>query len=168
VEPAAGGLPDPWAPINGYADMALSRPARYASIIKRSLAFFADLLFLSAFVWLMAGISMNIDGFRSGILSMSHPGKIFGYLLFYQHVLAAIYFTLGVGLFGGTFGKRLVGVYVAREDGSEVSIPRAFGRFLAYYPSALIFGLGFLWALADPKAQAWHDKIAGTVVLEIE
>ena len=36
------------------------------------------------------------------------------------------------------------------------------GKFV----SSLIFGLGFLWAIWDKDHQAWHDKIAGTVVVK--
>ena len=32
--------------------------------------------------------------------------------------------------------------------------------------SFLFFGLGFYWAIWDKDRQAWHDKIAGTLVLE--
>jgi len=28
--------------------------------------------------------------------------------------------------------------------------------------------LGFAWALVDPRSQTLHDKLASTVVLEIE
>jgi uncharacterized RDD family membrane protein YckC len=31
--------------------------------------------------------------------------------------------------------------------------------------SGLFLGLGFLWAIWDKDNQAWHDKIAGTVVI---
>jgi uncharacterized RDD family membrane protein YckC len=36
------------------------------------------------------------------------------------------------------------------------------GRFL----SGLFFGLGYFWSLFDKNAQAWHDKLAGTVVIK--
>ena len=35
------------------------------------------------------------------------------------------------------------------------------GRFV----SALVFGLGYFWAIIDRNGQAWHDRIAGTVVV---
>lgn len=38
-------------------------------------------------------------------------------------------------------------------------------RYIGYYPSLLLFGLGFLWILWDPKKQGWHDKMARTVVI---
>ena len=29
-----------------------------------------------------------------------------------------------------------------------------------------IFLLGYIWAFADTEKQAWHDKLAGTLVVE--
>ena len=37
------------------------------------------------------------------------------------------------------------------------------GRFI----SGDFNGLGYFWAIFDKNSQAWHDKIAGTVVLQL-
>ena len=37
--------------------------------------------------------------------------------------------------------------------------------YIGYFPSTLLFGLGFLWILWDPRKQSWHDKLARTVVI---
>jgi uncharacterized RDD family membrane protein YckC len=39
-------------------------------------------------------------------------------------------------------------------------------RLLCYFVSALPFCLGFLWAAFDRRKRGWHDKIAGTVVIQ--
>jgi len=41
----------------------------------------------------------------------------------------------------------------------------AFLRWVSYFISALPLYIGFVWAAFDGKKQAWHDKIAGTVVI---
>jgi uncharacterized RDD family membrane protein YckC len=46
-----------------------------------------------------------------------------------------------------------------------MSTKQAFIRFVAYLASMLPLLLGFLWVLKDPRKQAFHDKIANTVVL---
>jgi uncharacterized RDD family membrane protein YckC len=38
-------------------------------------------------------------------------------------------------------------------------------RLLGYLVSALPLCLGFLWAAWDSRKQAWHDKIAGSIVI---
>jgi uncharacterized RDD family membrane protein YckC len=66
---------------------------------------------------------------------------------------------------GRTPGMQLFGIRLARPDGSRVRPMRAVARELAMVASALPLGLGFAWAARDPRGQAWHDRIAGTVVV---
>jgi len=64
-------------------------------------------------------------------------------------------------------GKQLLGLQVVRQQTGAIPgfgtmfVREIVGRFL----SGLVFGLGYLWALFDKNAQAWHDKLAGTVVV---
>jgi uncharacterized RDD family membrane protein YckC len=83
-------------------------------------------------------------------------------------VIWILYFTLLTGDGGQTLGKKLLGIRVVRTDGSSVTYIKAFVRSLGYFLS-IFFGtfLGFLWALWDRRKQAWHDKIAGTLVIKV-
>jgi hypothetical protein len=40
-------------------------------------------------------------------------------------------------------------------------VGEVFGKFV----SGLFMGIGYFWAIWDKDGQAWHDKIAGTVVV---
>lgn len=51
------------------------------------------------------------------------------------------------------------------RTGRPVTLIRALLRCLAYILSFMPLGLGFLWILWDQRKQAWHDKIAGTIVV---
>lgn len=51
------------------------------------------------------------------------------------------------------------------RTGRPVTFIRALLRSLGYIFSFIPLGLGFLWILWDSRKQAWHDKIAGTVVV---
>lgn len=70
---------------------------------------------------------------------------------------------------GATPGKILIGAKVvdARTLG-PLSSGQAIGRYLAYFPSTIVLMLGLLWVAFDKKKQGWHDKLAGTVVIEVE
>ncbi len=73
------------------------------------------------------------------------------------------------GLRGSSLGKGAVGIRVAREDGSNPGIFRAFlrevpGKFL----SQVTWGLGFLMAAVDPQSRALHDRFSGTWVVDTE
>jgi uncharacterized RDD family membrane protein YckC len=54
---------------------------------------------------------------------------------------------------------------VDAKTGEKPSQGQWIIRYLGYIPSALVFGLGFLWVAWDKRKQGWHDKMAGTVVV---
>ena len=66
---------------------------------------------------------------------------------------------------GQTPGKSVVGIKVVKADGSELSDTDAFIRAIGYHVSALLCGLGYIWAIFDGNNQTWHDKLAGTYVV---
>ena len=71
---------------------------------------------------------------------------------------------------GLTPGKRLLGLQVVNQQTGEIPgfgtmfVREVFGRMV----SALFFGVGYFWALFDKNAQAWHDKLARTVVVRVD
>jgi uncharacterized RDD family membrane protein YckC len=68
---------------------------------------------------------------------------------------------------GQSFGKRFIGIRVVRTDGRPLDYQTAVLRHVIGYPlSALFFGLGVFWMLWDGRRQAWHDKLAKTVVVK--
>ena len=66
---------------------------------------------------------------------------------------------------GTTIGGIICGLRVVRLDGREMDWPTAVVRALGCFLSAVVAFLGFIWIAFDPERQAWHDKIAGTVVV---
>jgi uncharacterized RDD family membrane protein YckC len=64
-----------------------------------------------------------------------------------------------------TIGGIICGLQVVRLDGRPIDWPTAIVRALGCFLSLAIVGLGFLWIAIDSERQAWHDKIAGTVVV---
>lgn len=66
--------------------------------------------------------------------------------------------------FGGTPGKRILKIRVIRDiDDGSLSLGRSAARYFSQILSAIPFGAGFLMAAWNPKKQALHDTIAGTV-----
>jgi len=68
---------------------------------------------------------------------------------------------------GSTVGGLVLDLRVVRLDGREIDWPTAIVRALSCFLSLAVVGLGFFWIAFDPEAQAWHDKIAGTVVVRV-
>lgn len=88
-----------------------------------------------------------------------HPGRSFVLLLVYRVALWSWKTT--------TVGGIICGLRVVRTDGKPLAFTDALVRGLASILSAAAAGLGWLWILWDPERQAWHDKIAGTVVVRV-
>ena len=87
------------------------------------------------------------------------PGRSFVLLLVYRVALWSWK--------GTTVGGIICGLRVARTDGEPLAFTDALVRGLASILSAVAAGLGWLWILWDPERQAWHDKIARTVVVRV-
>jgi uncharacterized RDD family membrane protein YckC len=66
---------------------------------------------------------------------------------------------------GTTIGGTLCNLQVVRTDGGELDWATVIVRALSCFLSLIFAGLGFIWVAFDPERQAWHDKIAGTVVV---
>jgi uncharacterized RDD family membrane protein YckC len=65
-----------------------------------------------------------------------------------------------------TPGKMIVGVKIVdARTGKKPSMMQCIVRYFAYFVSTIPFGLGYLWIAFDRRKQAWHDKLAGTVVV---
>jgi uncharacterized RDD family membrane protein YckC len=67
---------------------------------------------------------------------------------------------------GATPGKMAVHARIVdARTGLHASTGQYVGRYFAYFVSLVPLGLGYLWVAWDDRKQAWHDKLAGTVVV---
>ncbi len=65
-----------------------------------------------------------------------------------------------------TPGKMVIGATIVDADtGGKPSTQQFLIRYFAYIVSTIPLCLGFFWIALDPRKQAWHDKLAGTVVV---
>jgi uncharacterized RDD family membrane protein YckC len=78
-----------------------------------------------------------------------------------------IYGAVMWGLRATTVGGTIFHLKIVRLDDRPVDWPVAVVRMLGCILSGFAAGLGFLWIAFDPEKQAWHDKIAGTVVVQM-
>jgi uncharacterized RDD family membrane protein YckC len=93
------------------------------------------------------------------VMSLLHP---FGNV----HILIlAIYGAVMWKLRGTTVGGIVFDLHVVRLDGRPVDWETAIVRALGCFLSLFVVFLGFIWIAFDDNNQAWHDKIAGTVVV---
>ncbi len=115
---------------------------------------------LVVFAILLAGFlfpQIVLSGF-----GMSLTGKAMWFHLFIVLMAYFVWFWLhgGQTLPMKTWKLRLVD-----RSGSPPRLMQSVLRYLAAWPSTLIFGIGIFWALFDPDKQFLHDRIAGTKII---
>jgi uncharacterized RDD family membrane protein YckC len=82
--------------------------------------------------------------------------------------LLLIAYFVGMWTWKGTsIGKICLGLKIVRIDGTPIDFAVALVRSLASCFSFAVFLLGFFWAGWDKEKQSWHDKIAGTIVVQV-
>jgi uncharacterized RDD family membrane protein YckC len=110
----------------------------------------------------MAALLLDIIlvGFVSSVL-FHHSGN-------FHLVMLAIYGAVMWKLKGATVGGIVFDLHVVRLDGRPVDWETAIVRALGCFLSLAVVGLGFIWIAFDHGSQAWHDKIAGTVVVRVK
>lgn len=144
IEPQPPPIPDLSA---GAAAAAFPLTTR-ATFLDRLVAGALDLLFV-AFVF-----NVFLDR-----LFLWPDGQVWLFLCF-------AYFVTFWSWKGTTLGGIVCNLRVVRTNGVPLAGADAVVRGLACVFSFVPLGLGFLWILRDPQQQAWHDKIAGTIVLK--
>jgi uncharacterized RDD family membrane protein YckC len=100
--------------------------------------------------------------------NLAGAGAFAGIGTFFVAIVGYVIFLLFFLARGKTPGKAILGIRVAdKRNGSLPGIGRMLLReTVGKFVSGFLFCIGYLWAIFDRDAQAWHDKIAGTVVLK--
>lgn len=111
--------------------------------------------------WVRMG-ALAIDAVLVAIVAKFIPGADNALLL-----TLAIYGALMWKLKGTTIGGIICNLRVVRIDGRNIDWATSIVRALGCILSLVVVGLGFIWIALDPERQAWHDKIAGTVVVRV-
>lgn len=140
----------------------------YAGFWRRLLAFILDSLLYSALVLPLLFLLYGHDYFawlRSDTSNFASYG--IGDL-FLSHILPFILLIVFWVRWGATPGKLLLDCRVVDAKTLQpLSLKQATIRALGYIISALPFYLGFVWIAFDKRKQGLHDKLAGSVVLQI-
>jgi len=68
---------------------------------------------------------------------------------------------------GTTIGGVICGLKVVRLDDRPIDWGVAIVRGLGAFLSLVVGGLGFIWVAFDDEKQSWHDKIAGTTIVQV-
>jgi uncharacterized RDD family membrane protein YckC len=121
----------------------------------RLLAQIIDLFWLLPLSFLLGAIASFVNGGR-----ISLGGEVMA------NVIGALLVVTFWVERQGTPGKLVLGLRIVDADtGGTPPVGRLVIRYVGYLVSAIPLGLGYLWAIWDPRRQGWHDKMAGTLVI---
>lgn len=139
----------------------------YASFWERFFAFFFDNVILLPLTFL-AQLVISLRGIRT----VFQPSRLeslipfFVLMLITQPIIVWLYYALfESSSYKATLGKRLMQLVVVDTDFQRISFARASGRHFAKILSVFPLGMGFLMSLAHSEKRAFHDILAGTVII---
>lgn len=115
-------------------------------------------------------ILVTVIGFVILLIDIFRPDQVVPFdtfIIVAAAILSLVYYVGYWSTSGQTLGKTMLGLKVVDRTGSPPATGKAVLRYLGYLISAAIFSLGFVWIAFDQKRQGWHDKIAGTYVVEV-
>ncbi len=146
-------------------------PRRYAGFWQRLAAWLLDFVVAFAIYFAVTFAIFIVLGFF--VLTGLFPDEetfsqdtLFAIVSVLGTFAAFFYIALG-NSFGGTLGKRMLGLQVvSASDGANIGPLRGLARYLVYVIGAIPLCLGWLWSIWDGQKQTWHDKAAGSIVVK--
>lgn len=134
----------------------------------RLIAYIIDAVIFAVVVgilWLILFVPFLIAGALGGFL------VVWGWVLLFPFLwglLLVIYFLYTEVYWGGTIGKRILGLRVQTVNGGRITYSQSFIRNISkIHPLFLL--LDWLIGIATPgdRRQKYSDRIAGTVVVQV-
>jgi uncharacterized RDD family membrane protein YckC len=149
----------------GSAAAPRTRRVPVAGFGRRLLATIYDGILLFFLTFLISFLIGFVAVFFSMFGDTDQP-RLEGLIIVVGLIVSVLYYVWNWSASGQTVGKSLAGLRVVPKDGEKLSVGKALVRYIGYIISGLVLSLGFLWIAFDSKRQGWHDKMAGTFVVE--
>lgn len=145
-------------------ETAIARAPVYVGFWRRVGATLIDTLAVLAVI-----LPVLIAVYGTNYFSMAQGGLAGPVDFLMQVVFPAVAVILFWKFRGATPGKMLISARVVDATTlGPLSNGQAIGRYFAYFVSILPLMLGFIWVAFDKRKQGFHDKLAGTLVIEAE
>lgn len=108
-------------------------------------------------------------GFLLPQILLSGFGMVMGAKMLWVHVfvLLMLYFVWFWLNGGQTLPMKTWKIRLVGADPGNLRPTQALLRYLAAWPSVLLFGVGIFWAFFDKEKQFLHDRIAGTRIVAV-
>ena len=146
----------------------------YAGFWKRVAASIIDGFVTNALVYavqipmmMIFGVSMVGIGASDNPFASGAGIAVLGLIYLISIMIPLMYFSwMHSSKNQASLGKMAVGIKVTRSNGERITFWRAFGRYWAQIPGALILGGGYVMAAFTERKQALHDIICDTLVVD--
>jgi uncharacterized RDD family membrane protein YckC len=136
--------------------------------ILRIIALIIDSIIIGIITWILATLIL-VPLLLTGALYSFWLG--YGYTLLFPlflGILEVLYFAILEVAWGGTIGKRLMGLTVQMTNGNKVTLDKAIIRNISkiYWLLLLLDWIVALLTPGDDRRQKYTDRIAGTTVVQ--
>ena len=150
--------------VRGDGNAGVAKTPVYVGFWRRVGASLIDTLAVLAVI-----LPVLVAVYGTNYFSMAQGGLAGPVDFLVQVVFPAVAVILFWKFRGATPGKMLVSARVVdAKTLGPLSNGQAIGRYFAYFVSMLPLMLGFIWVAIDKRKQGFHDKLAGTLVIETE
>jgi uncharacterized RDD family membrane protein YckC len=163
LPPAAAGPESNGAPAGAPVPLP-AQGSPYSGLATRVIAGALDVLLVQAVAWIVAAVA-------AVAASLFEPsGRVEAVLIAIGGVVAVLwavsYFVFFWTTTGQTPGDRVMGIRVQdATTGRPLRLGRAALRLAGAVVSLLLLFAGYLLILVDARRRAFHDRLAGTVVV---
>ncbi len=133
----------------------------------RLVAFIIDSIIIGIVAGVIYAILIIFVVLGGGLFFVWGPILLLGFLL---GILELFYFMFMDAYYGGTLGKKILGLRVQMVDGSKVTFGKAFIRNISkiYWLFLLIDWLLGIVTPGKDQRQKYTDRIAGTTVVSVK
>lgn len=133
-----------------------------ATNAKRIFAFGIDEFLISfLFILIYSGDIMSAN-------SQFQATEIISNFIIQYFIIKTIYQTFFIYKFGATLGKYFCKIRCVTSDFQNPNFSASFIRAVVRIISENILYLGFAWAFGNNLKQTWHDKVAKTLVVNVD
>lgn len=141
-------------------NQALS-PASTAGLGRRALALIYETLLLAAVLFAGAlPLLVLMQNADAALVRLA--------LQLFLPTLCGVYYIWQWLRGGQTLPMKTWRVKLIARDGGPLTMRHGLYRFLYALAGLAFFGAGFLWALFDRDRQFLHDRLAGTIIINVE
>lgn len=163
----------PAQPVPVPAPSPAKRAVRLASVGRRWLAIIIDGIIVGVITLLLVSVGGAFAAIEAALLAddpamvSAAASQMQNDVLTLNFLVSAVYNVAFMTIFNGqTLGKIMLKLRVIKKNGQRIGILDAIIRNVFGYTISGMFLLGYLWAAFDREKQTWHDKLAGTLVVD--